>query len=145
MKLSRRQFLRVVLAAGGLGAVASCRRKKSPPTGLDQWVNLGRVSMYRLDEPMTAVGAKTVTDGKPVQGAQYIVWRTYDDVRVVSSRCTHRGCTVEWKKKFFKCPCHGAEFAFDGSVVKGPAKKPLQWMKTRIVDDDLIILLPPTE
>jgi cytochrome b6-f complex iron-sulfur subunit len=41
--------------------------------------------------------------------------------------CTHNGCTVNWNgaAKTFKCPCHGAEYAVDGKVLKAPATKGL--------------------
>jgi len=44
-----------------------------------------------------------------------------------SLKCTHMGCTVGWNDaaRSFDCPCHGSRFAIDGSVMKGPAKRPL--------------------
>ncbi|HEY9804352.1 MAG TPA: FAD-dependent oxidoreductase [Leptolyngbyaceae cyanobacterium] len=45
----------------------------------------------------------------------------------VSLTCTHQGCTVKKAANGnFRCPCHGAEFAADGKVLKGPAKRDLQ-------------------
>lgn len=45
----------------------------------------------------------------------------------VNPTCTHAGCTVDWKQdqKAFVCPCHGSVYAPDGSVIHGPAQKPL--------------------
>jgi nucleotide-binding universal stress UspA family protein len=49
------------------------------------------------------------------------------EVQVFSAKCTHLGCTVAWNAGdgVFACPCHGSRFASDGSVVQGPAARPL--------------------
>jgi glycine/D-amino acid oxidase-like deaminating enzyme/nitrite reductase/ring-hydroxylating ferredoxin subunit len=49
-------------------------------------------------------------------------------LHTVSATCTHKGCTVTWNNadRTWDCPCHGSIFATDGSVLHGPACKPLQ-------------------
>lgn len=62
-----------------------------------------------------------------------------DSQEAISLTCTHQGCTV--KKAVdgkFHCPCHGAVFAADGKVLKGPAQRDLA--KLQVVErqnDDL--------
>lgn len=48
-----------------------------------------------------------------------------DSVRAFSTRCMHRGCQVDAIGDRFICPCHGSEYANDGSVLKGPTELPL--------------------
>ena len=49
-------------------------------------------------------------------------------VHAVSAHCTHLGCLVGFNaaEKAWECPCHGSRFAVDGSVVQGPAVRPLE-------------------
>ncbi|MEU7051402.1 FAD-dependent oxidoreductase [Streptomyces eurythermus] len=49
-------------------------------------------------------------------------------LHAVSARCTHLGCLVSFNRaeRAWECPCHGSRFAVDGSVLQGPAVKPLE-------------------
>ena len=48
--------------------------------------------------------------------------------------CTHLGCTpgLPNKDKQLVCACHGSTFNADGSVVKGPARQPLEGIKLEV-------------
>lgn len=48
--------------------------------------------------------------------------------RVLSSKCTHLGCTVRWDngEQLLRCPCHGSRFDDQGKPQRGPAKQPLR-------------------
>lgn len=41
--------------------------------------------------------------------------------------CTHGNCNVEWAESLalIECPCHNSLFDWDGSVIQGPAVRPL--------------------
>lgn len=57
-----------------------------------------------------------------------------------SAICTHAGCTVaEVVGTSINCPCHGSSFNLDGTVAKGPAKRPLD-AKGIVVQGDSITL-----
>lgn len=44
---------------------------------------------------------------------------------VLSTRCTHRGCTVDVQGARLVCPCHGSTYDREGAVLRGPAERPL--------------------
>jgi Rieske Fe-S protein len=56
-----------------------------------------------------------------------------------SAVCTHQGCMVnEIANGTIGCPCHGSKFAIaDGSVVEGPATRPLPQRKITVSGDAL--------
>lgn len=48
-------------------------------------------------------------------------------LHTVSVRCSHLGCPLHWNQAetSWDCTCHGSRFSPDGSVLDGPAVKPL--------------------
>jgi cytochrome b6-f complex iron-sulfur subunit len=50
-----------------------------------------------------------------------------DRLFVIFARCTHLGCTPEWKptENKFKCPCHGSGYDSEGVNFEGPAPRPM--------------------
>src|SRR5580704_808447 len=50
-----------------------------------------------------------------------------DRLFVVFARCTHLGCTPEWKpsENKFKCPCHGSGYDAEAVNFEGPAPRPM--------------------
>ena len=57
------------------------------------------------------------------------IWVVRDATKlyVILARCTHLGCTPDWKPgdNKFKCPCHGSGFTSEGVNFEGPAPQPL--------------------
>lgn len=49
-------------------------------------------------------------------------------LHAVDATCTHMGCIVQHdaERGCWQCPCHGSRFGLDGTVLQGPAMKPLQ-------------------
>ncbi|MCR4411315.1 MAG: Rieske 2Fe-2S domain-containing protein [Thermoguttaceae bacterium] len=60
-------------------------------------------------------------------GRSVAVFRDREGLYAISLVCTHLGCIVKPGPSGFDCPCHGSQFAADGSVVRGPAPKALPW------------------
>lgn len=53
----------------------------------------------------------------------------------VNPICTHMKCEVKWNsaEKSWDCPCHGARYRYDGSLLTGPADHPLEVINIRML------------
>lgn len=53
------------------------------------------------------------------------------DVYLVSVRCPHLGCQLEWNQaeKSWDCPCHGSRFDIRGQLIDNPAQSNLKHCK----------------
>jgi len=79
------------------------------------------------------------------------IWivRTADDIvqhasgfYVLSTTCTHLGCTPNYlmAEAKFKCPCHGSGFRTTGINFEGPAPRPLERMRVVLAEDAQILV-----
>lgn len=83
---------------------------------------------FRVTLPETlAAGAPFFPPGRAVA-----VYRDADGIHAVSTICTHLGCVVKPTTEGFECPCHGSRFTREGVVAKGPAPRPLPWLKVSV-------------
>jgi len=59
----------------------------------------------------------------------YRIWVVKEPPRLfcIFGRCTHLGCTPDWKEaeNKFKCPCHGSGYTPEGINFEGPAPRPM--------------------
>lgn len=55
----------------------------------------------------------------------YVV-RDANGLYALTSKCTHQGVVTQPQGSEFHCNQHGANFSFTGTVITGPANKPLQ-------------------
>jgi len=75
-------------------------------------------------------------------GRSVALFRDSEGIYAISRICTHLGCIVNSSSDGFECPCHGSRFTADGGLVKGPAPRPLPWLKVNgsagnyVVDED---------
>jgi len=73
---------------------------------------------------------------------RYGVWmvRNEKGIYVLSTVCTHLGCTPNWleAENKFKCPCHGSGFYSSGMNFEGPAPRPLERFKIGLAADGQI-------
>lgn len=77
-----------------------------------------------LSEIQPGEGAVLKLDGDQVAAYRDESGRLHS----VSAVCTHLACIVGWNTvdRTWDCPCHGSRFHYDGSVIHGPATKPLK-------------------
>jgi cytochrome b6-f complex iron-sulfur subunit len=72
-------------------------------------------------------------------GRSLAVFRDAQGVYAISTVCTHLGCIVKATADGFECPCHGSGFNADGTVRKGPAPRPLDWLEVTAGGGTLIV------
>jgi Rieske Fe-S protein len=96
----------------------------------------------------TASGPIGKTDEVPVGGGKIfaadkvvVTQPTAGDYKAFSAVCTHQGCVVaEIKGDDIDCTCHGSKFSIsDGSVVQGPATKPLEALKVTVKGGEISV------
>jgi glycine/D-amino acid oxidase-like deaminating enzyme/nitrite reductase/ring-hydroxylating ferredoxin subunit len=71
------------------------------------------------------------------EGESVAAWRSpQGELFAVSPVCTHLGCKVHWNsvETSWDCPCHGSRFRPDGTVIEGPALRPLAPKHARMAD-----------
>ena len=75
---------------------------------------------------------------------KYGVWlvRNERGIYVLSTVCTHLGCTPNWleAEQKFKCPCHGSGYYSTGINFEGPAPRPLERFKVQLSEDGQILV-----
>jgi glycine/D-amino acid oxidase-like deaminating enzyme/nitrite reductase/ring-hydroxylating ferredoxin subunit len=108
------------------------------------WATLRRIAGEVADTVKHGIGDRVrPSDDEPGPGEAAILGRGNDRRGVyvgedghryeVSAVCTHLGCIVAWNngERTWDCPCHGSRFAVDGTVIEGPATKPLGRVEDR--------------
>jgi cytochrome b6-f complex iron-sulfur subunit len=73
-----------------------------------------------------------------VQEKNIFIYRTREGFRAVSALCPHLGCVITSTGRGFRCPCHGSTFDTRGTVLEGPAPRPLSWLKVGLAPDGQI-------
>jgi cytochrome b6-f complex iron-sulfur subunit len=72
------------------------------------------------------------------------VWVICDDrgLAAISAVCTHLGCITNRDRDtgIFRCPCHGSVFDAHGAILRGPAPKPLNWLKLDLAPDGQLVV-----
>jgi len=133
--VNRRDFL-----STGAGAAATILSGCAP--GIPLIYGLETESSIRVRKPVAeldAVGGAIRVDVEET-GKIILVRRTsVDSYSAISLECAHLGCTVRVEGPQFRCPCHGSSYDADGSVLRGPADRPLRTFPVRATESEFII------
>jgi menaquinol-cytochrome c reductase iron-sulfur subunit len=150
---TRRSFLAGLLAVGaaGVGALLSIpliRFVLHPllaNTTARSWSEVGSLAEFTsLTAPVKRLVKITQLDGwrKTVQEKPiYVIRKANGAIAAVSAVCPHLGCTVPWteREKKFVCPCHLAAFGADGALLRGPARRGLDELETKVESGTLLV------
>jgi cytochrome b6-f complex iron-sulfur subunit len=133
---TRREFCAQACRAATLlaaGTFAACDESVVSPSGGNPLFGSitgsvsGRTVSVQIDggTVLQTVGSAAIVQ---TTVGTYLVGRTGQDVfTAVTATCTHEGCSITgYENNLFVCPCHGSRFTPAGTVVVGPATRPLQ-------------------
>jgi menaquinol-cytochrome c reductase iron-sulfur subunit len=137
--MSRRDFIKLttvtvggaIAAAVGIPGVVYLVDPALGGEGKDAWVPLGPLENFPVGgAPVLVTFVRTKVNGWEKTSNSYgvfVIRKSEEEVLVLSNRCTHLSCRVNWKedKQAYVCPCHDATFSLEGEVLGGPPPRPL--------------------
>jgi menaquinol-cytochrome c reductase iron-sulfur subunit len=157
-RISRRDFIKgttvaiggFIAVALGIPAVAYMIDPARKPGGKDSSITVGKLEDIPVGTPYPFSFTITRVNGwerTSTTFSGYVLRSSEDpqDILILSSRCTHLGCQVNWREESqtYQCPCHDAKFDKIGQVLSGPPPRPLDRFAVFNVDSDgnLIVLV----
>jgi len=154
--INRRDFMKttVVVVGGVIGAAVGI-----PAIGYlidpalkgggskEAWIPIGKMAdMPEVGKPYPFSFTRVQVNGWERTATSYggfVIRKSEapDDLLILNSRCTHLGCTVNWREdaNAFLCPCHDAKFDPEGAVLDGPPPRPLdRYAEFRVSADGIL-------
>jgi Rieske Fe-S protein len=125
---------RIVILAPCAAALGACSTyggsssQPAPSTGSATGGGATSAAASPAGAPLANVADIPVGGGKIFDSAKVVLTQPQSGtIKAFSSTCTHAGCQVtKVADGTINCPCHGSKYAIaDGSVVAGPAPRPL--------------------
>ena len=113
--------------------------------GEGAWVPIGDISQLKDGEPSKITYKYLRKDGWVTSDALktvFVLKQPDGGITVLSNRCTHLGCAVDFSTSSnqFTCPCHGGIFDAQGNVVEGPPPKPLVQLQSKVEDNKIFVM-----
>jgi len=113
----------------------------------EAWIPLGPLENFPVGTPNIFSFTRSNINGweKTVNSyGGFVLRESETELLVLSSRCTHLGCTINWEdaRGEYVCPCHNAQFSPEGEVLGGPPPRPLDRYETNVEDGMLMIRFP---
>jgi menaquinol-cytochrome c reductase iron-sulfur subunit len=154
--ISRRDFVKVttgviggiISAAIGVPIIGYLIDPALRAGAKEAWIPIGKLADMPVNVPSPFSFTRTQVNGWERTGTSfggYVIRKSEDpkDILILSSRCTHLGCTVNWQQaaKEFICPCHDAKFSLEGLVLDGPPPRPLNRYTDFKVDENGNLLI----
>ncbi len=141
-------------SAGRIGTEIDAKRRRLVWTGVIAFLATWLLAFFRFFLPRTLFEPNTVfkigypsdfglgVDTKFQQAHRIWVDRIPGRLFVIFAKCTHLGCTPDWKpaENKFKCPCHGSGYDSEGINFEGPAPRPMDRCHVEIAPDGQIVV-----
>jgi Rieske Fe-S protein len=153
--ISRRDFIKittvavgsVIGAAIGLPAINFLIDPALKADKTDAWIPLGKLEKIEIGKPTLLTFTRSKANGweKTVNSyGVFILRKSETQTLVLSNKCTHLGCHVNWdaETQEYICPCHDAQFGINGEVLGGPPPRPLdQYSGDQVKVEDGTLLI----
>ncbi|HEX9121308.1 MAG TPA: Rieske 2Fe-2S domain-containing protein [Terriglobales bacterium] len=143
-----------ISSGGRIGTEIDSKRRRLVWTGVAAFLATWLLAFFRFFLPRTLFEPSTVfkigypsdfglgVDTKFQQ--KYRIWvdRAPGRLFVIYAKCTHLGCTPDWKpsENKFKCPCHGSGYDSEGVNFEGPAPRPMDRAHVEIAPDGQVLV-----
>jgi nitrite reductase/ring-hydroxylating ferredoxin subunit len=137
-EVDRRKFLELsgyLAAALALPGCSAATVARPTPAG-------GEIRFAVADFPqLEGAGGflRVLPQGNPGSGI-FVLTRPEGGYVALSPICTHLGCTVNVEGSYLVCPCHGSTYDRNGTVVRGPAERPLAQYRTELTAGGELII-----
>lgn len=152
--ISRREFIKgataviggMITAVIGLPTIAYLIDPALKESAKEAWIPIGKLADMPVGKPAPFSFTRVQVNGwerTSTSHGGFVIRKSEDpkDLLILNSRCTHLGCTVNWKDeaKAFLCPCHDAKFDATGKVLGGPPPRPLdRFSEFRVSEDGVL-------